>query len=150
MAHKVQLAVYDISMGMAAQMSAAILGEQIEAIYHTGILVYGKEFFFGGGIQQCAHETFVASHGGIRPIQYLDLGTTNIPEHEFQKFLRDNNHRFTMQTYDLIRNNCNNFCDACAHFLLDKGIPEYIVKLPERVFSTPMGMMLKPMIENMQ
>jgi len=147
---KVELAVYDISMGMASQMSMAILGQQIEAIYHTGIIVYGKEFFFGGGIQQCAHEQFVSQHGGIRPIQIMELGHTDIPEEVFQDFLRELSPRFTMATYDLIKNNCNNFSDACADFLLGKGIPEHIVGLPERVFSTPMGQMLKPMIEGMQ
>jgi len=147
---KVQLAVYDISMGMASQMSMALLGEQIEAIYHTGIIVYGKEFFFGGGIQQCPHEQFVSAHGGIRPIQMLDLGTTDVPEDVFQDFLREISPRFTMATYDLIKNNCNNFTDACSDFLLGKGIPQHIVGLPERVFSTPLGQMLRPMIENMQ
>ena len=37
-----------------------------------------------------------------------------------------------------------------SHFLLGRGIPEHIVNLPERVFSTPMGALLRPMIENMQ
>lgn len=31
-------------------------GKQIDGIWHTGIVVYGKEFFFGGmgGIECCA------------------------------------------------------------------------------------------------
>jgi len=47
----VQLAVYDLSRGMAAQLSGRILGQTIEGIWHTGIRVYNKEFYFGGGIQ---------------------------------------------------------------------------------------------------
>jgi hypothetical protein len=27
-----------------------LLGKQIDGIWHTGIIVYGKEFYFGGGI----------------------------------------------------------------------------------------------------
>ena len=40
---KVQLAVYDLSQGMARQLGPAILGFEVEAIYHTGVIVYGKE-----------------------------------------------------------------------------------------------------------
>lgn len=27
-----------------------MIGKQIDGIWHTGIVVYGKEFYFGGGI----------------------------------------------------------------------------------------------------
>jgi hypothetical protein len=33
--------VYDISLGMAKQMSLAIVGKQFDIIPHTGIYVYG-------------------------------------------------------------------------------------------------------------
>ena len=42
--------VYDISNGMAKQMSQAFLGQYIEGIWHTGVVVYEEEFFFEGGI----------------------------------------------------------------------------------------------------
>ena len=51
MSEAVTLAVYDLSRGMAMTMSRNILGEQIEGIWHTGIRVFGKEWFYGGGIQ---------------------------------------------------------------------------------------------------
>ena len=46
----VKLHVYDLSKGMAAQFSRQLIGKYIEGIWHTGIVVYGKEFYFGGGI----------------------------------------------------------------------------------------------------
>lgn len=49
-------------------------------IWHTGIIVYGKEYFFGGGLQSMAHEVFVQMHGGARPVEYIDLGATDIPQ----------------------------------------------------------------------
>lgn len=42
--------MYDLSQGMAAQFSKALVGKQIDGIWHTGIVVYGKEYYFGGGI----------------------------------------------------------------------------------------------------
>jgi desumoylating isopeptidase 1 len=47
---KVQLNVYDLSGGMAAQWSRQLCGRQIDGIWHTGIVIYGKEFYYGGGI----------------------------------------------------------------------------------------------------
>ena len=47
---KVQLYVYELSGGMAAAMSMSMIGKQIDGIWHTGIVVYGKEYFYGGGI----------------------------------------------------------------------------------------------------
>jgi hypothetical protein len=46
----VQLHVYDLSNGMAAQFSRQLIGKHIEGVWHTGIVVYNKEYYFGGGI----------------------------------------------------------------------------------------------------
>lgn len=46
----VKLYVYDISQGLARQFGRAVLGIDLEGIWHTGIVVYGNEYFFGGGL----------------------------------------------------------------------------------------------------
>lgn len=52
---KVQLYIYDLTKGMAAMMSGMLLGRQIDGIWHTAVVVFGREFFFGGqGIESCA------------------------------------------------------------------------------------------------
>jgi len=56
------------SGGMARQMSKAFLGKQVDGIWHTGVVVHGQEFFFGGGIQSLPPETVTASFG-ISPVQ---------------------------------------------------------------------------------
>ena len=78
------------------------------------------------------------------------MGVTTKTITELQTFLNSINHQFTASTYNLLTNNCNNFSDACVNFLVNHGIPSYIIDLPNIVFSTPMGAMLRPMIENMQ
>lgn len=42
MSKQVTLYVYDLSGGLAKNLSRAIIGQQIDAIYHTGIVVYNK------------------------------------------------------------------------------------------------------------
>lgn len=145
----VQLAVYDLSRGMARAMSKAILGQQIEGIWHTGIVVFGKEYYFGGGIQ-VSPWGFFAQSNGMNPSQILELGQTQKTQNELENYLRSINDKFTQYTYDLINNNCNNFADVVSNFLIGKGIPSHIVDLPKIVFSTPGGAMLRPMIEQMQ
>ena len=51
---------------------------------------------------------------------------------------------------DLMRWNCNNFSNEAALFLLGVGIPPHILALPEQVFSSPLGALLRPVIEQSQ
>lgn len=46
----VTLSLYDLSNGYAIKFSSFLLGKEVEAIYHTGLVVYGTEYYFGGGI----------------------------------------------------------------------------------------------------
>jgi hypothetical protein len=48
--HKVVIHLYDLSNGMAKAFSPMLIGKLIEGIWHTGIVVYDKEYYFGGGI----------------------------------------------------------------------------------------------------
>lgn len=49
----VQLYIYDLTKGAAVIMSEMLLGRRIEGIWHTAVVVYGQEFFYGGqGIQR--------------------------------------------------------------------------------------------------
>lgn len=42
MSEKVVLGVYDITQGMAKGMSMMIIGQQVDAVYHSSLMVYGK------------------------------------------------------------------------------------------------------------
>ena len=64
--------------------------------------------------------------------------------------MRELSPKFTVQTYDLFRNNCNNFTDECSQFLIGKGIPSHIVNLPLDVLKTPMGAMIGNAISGFQ
>lgn len=53
-AQTVELHIYDLTSGMAAMMSQMLLGRHIEGVWHTAVVIFGREFFFGGqGIQSC-------------------------------------------------------------------------------------------------
>eukprot|EP01083_Nonionella_stella_P043094 116304_1 len=144
--HKVEIYLYDLTQGMARQFSPQFLGQTIEGIWHTGVVAYGCEYFYGGGIQR-------ATPGGTMagtPMRIIPMGTTAIPQEIFHDFLREISHRFTMETYSLLNHNCNNFTAEAAQFLTGKHIPDYITGLPAEVLSTPLGALLRPMIEGFE
>jgi len=145
MSWPVRLYVYDLTGGMARALSPQFLGRQLEGIWHTGIVVYGMEFFFGGGIQRMLPGQ--SPYG--TPVQILELGTTSIPQEVFEEFLQSISSKYTMQTYDILDNNCNNFTNEASNFLLGHGIPEHITGLPSEILNTPMGRMFAPMVRQM-
>ncbi|KAK8342274.1 hypothetical protein V6Z12_A08G220800 [Gossypium hirsutum] len=144
--HKVTLNVYDLSQGLARQLSMTLLGKVIEGIWHTGIVVYGNEYYFGGGIQHIPAGT--APYG--RPIKVIDLGVTHVPKDLFEMYLQEISPRYTAETYSLLTHNCNNFSNEVAQFLVGTNIPDYILQLPNEVMSSPMGSLLMPMIQNLE
>ncbi|KAK4366187.1 hypothetical protein RND71_014067 [Anisodus tanguticus] len=144
--HKVSLNVYDLSQGLARQLSTTFLGKAIEGIWHTGVVVYGHEYYFGGGIQHAPAGT--TPYG--TPVQVVDLGVTHIPKDVFEMYLQEISPRYTAETYSLLTHNCNNFTNEIAQFLVGATIPDYILNLPNEVTNSPMGALLMPMIQQLE
>lgn len=144
--HKVTLNVYDLSQGLAQQLSTTFLGKAIEGIWHTGVVVYGNEYYFGGGIQHCS----AGSTPYGTPLRVVDLGVTHVPQDVFEMYLQEISPRYTAETYSLLTNNCNNFSNEVAQFLVGATIPDYILQLPNEVMSSPMGALILPMIQNLE
>ncbi|XWS36555.1 hypothetical protein CRYUN_Cryun20dG0094700 [Craigia yunnanensis] len=122
------------------------LGKVIEGIWHTGVVVYGNEYYFGGGIQHAP--VGITPYG--KPIRVIDLGVTHVPKDVFEIYLQEISPRYTAETYSLLTHNCNNFSNEVAQFLVGSNIPEYILQLPNEVMSSPMGALLMPMIQNLE
>ncbi|XP_051118801.1 uncharacterized protein LOC127243011 [Andrographis paniculata] len=144
--HKVVLNVYDLSQGLARQLSQTFLGKSIEGIWHTGVVVYGQEYYFGGGIQSTAAGT--TPYG--TPLRTVDLGVTHVPKDVFEIYLQEIEPRYTAETYSLLTHNCNNFSNEIAQFLVGATIPDYILNLPNEVMSSPMGALMLPMIQQLE
>lgn len=142
----VQLYVYDLSGGMARTLSPALLGQQIDGVWHTSIVLRGQEYFFGGGIN-------VASAGATpfgRPLEVVDLGRTQLPGDVVEALLIDLSERYTPESYSLLDNNCNNFSDELAQLLTGARVPPHITGLPAAVLATPFGMMLRPLLSGLE
>ncbi|KAK1754765.1 thioredoxin [Echria macrotheca] len=139
----VHLLVYDLSRGLARQMSAGLLGFQLDAVYHTSIKLRGREYVYDGSIVSIVPGS---SHLG-RPMQEIYLGRTELPMDVIEEYLDSLREIYTVEAYDLWRHNCNNFSNDLATFLLGKGIPSHITNMPQAVLDSPFGQMLMPMLD---
>jgi hypothetical protein len=154
-ASEVKLLVYDLSHGMARSLSAQFLGgpeHAIDIIPHTSLLVYGKEYYFGGGIQCCEPHEFRASRQ-LSPIEVIALGSTTTPRAQFDDWCASAGASdFAPHMYDLLSNNCNNFSHTAATrgLSLSRGVPQWIMNVPSKFLASPMGMMIRPILEGMQ
>lgn len=128
---------------MARQFSRGLIGEQIDAIYHTAIVFNNAEHFFGQGIHRKVPGT---THHG-RPMKVIKLGTTHLPLEVIEEYLQSLESIYTPESYDLFVHNCNNFSQDLSMFLVGKSIPDEIRSLPETFLRTPMGQMLRGQID---
>ncbi|KAJ5945665.1 hypothetical protein N7454_002504 [Penicillium verhagenii] len=140
----VELYVYDLSKGLARMYSAALTGTQMDAIYHTSIVVGGMEYYFGQGIQTAIPGS---THHG-QPMERIHLGSTELPTDVIEEYLGSLAEIYTPESYDLFLHNCNNFTQDFSMFLVGKSIPEKIRNLPSTFLDTPFGQMMKPQIES--
>ncbi|KAM0071260.1 putative PPPDE peptidase domain-containing protein [Helianthus debilis subsp. tardiflorus] len=143
---KVSLHVYDLSQGLARQISSSFRGKPIEGVWHTGVVVYGNEYYFGGGVQLTPVGT--APYG--TPLQAIDLGVTKVQKDEFESYLKKISPRYTQETYNIMKHNCNHFSNEVVQFLVGTTIPEYILNLPNEVANSPLAPFMMPLINNLE
>ncbi|KAF8558342.1 DUF862-domain-containing protein [Imleria badia] len=145
MSAAVKLYVYDLSNGMARQLSLQLTGRQIDGVWHTSVVVFGKEIFYGQGIN--ITQPGKSHHGS--PLRIVDIGETDIDEDTFDEYLTAMRDHYTADKYHLLDFNCNSFTNDCLGFLTGGSIPPYIKSLPSDFLSTPFGAALRPTIDAM-
>ncbi|KAL9544109.1 hypothetical protein MBANPS3_007793 [Mucor bainieri] len=145
MSEPVKLYVYDLSQGMARSMSRQLTGKQIDGIWHTSVVVFGQEFYFGQGIMTSIPGT--TQHG--RPLEMIDMGETFLPLEVVVEYIDSLRSVYTAEKYHLLDFNCNTFSNDLCQFLVGKTIPSHISDLPAEFLNTPFGQSILPMIEGM-
>ncbi|CAH0700960.1 unnamed protein product [Spodoptera exigua] len=125
----VELYIYDLTNGLASILSPSILGRQIEGVWHTAVVVYDREFFYGGsGITSCAP-------GGTQlgpPHRVERLGETFVPFQVFSDYIQGlSTTTYSPSAYNLLEHNCNHFSEEVAQFLCGAHVPKHIVAQPD-------------------
>lgn len=95
---EVQLYIYDLSKGLARTASSSLLGIQIDAIYHTSIVLGNVEYVYDGGIKRVSPGR---THLGP-PMEIKPLGTTSLPMDVIEEYLESLRDIYTAQVGALI------------------------------------------------
>jgi len=134
------LNLYDLSHGEAKRNPTNIQGIQVEGIWQSGLVVYGKEYYYGRGI--CKATPGTTPFGS--PVERLNLGDTEIQEGMFMEFLQQIQARFNEDSFNVFTNNSNDFVDECLDFLTGNHIPDFIKNVPQGVMTTQLGKTIQP------
>ena len=141
---KVSLISYDISGRATKNLSRILFGQKIEGIWHTSILAFGYEWWYGG---DCFQSRPFSTPFGTTPDKVEDLGETTRSLMELKEFIRSKmRKKYNYNSYDVINNNCNNFSNDVSIFLTHSGIRKTIISLPGDLLSGGLAKVLRPFL----
>lgn len=143
----VNLYIYDLTHGFASLLAPAIIGRSVEGVWHTAVVVYDREFFYGaGGITSCAP-------GGTQlgaPHRVEKLGETFVPFQVFVDYIQGlSTTSYTPSAYNLLEHNCNHFSDEVAQFLCGARIPKHILDQPEELLNPQQRGAIQALLTNL-
>ncbi|XP_037293838.1 uncharacterized protein LOC115449982 isoform X2 [Manduca sexta] len=143
----VQLYIYDLTHGFASLLAPAIIGRHVEGVWHTAIVAYDREFFYGGGgITSCAPG---ATQLGA-PHKVERLGETFVPFQVFVDYLQGlATTTYTPGMYNLLEHNCNHFSDEVAQFLCGARVPKHVLSQPDELLDAPQRAALQGLLANL-
>ena len=135
---EVWLYQYDLTNGIGPKICKFMTGIEIEGVWHTSLVVYGKEYFFGGGIQ--SDLPGFTPYG--TPLKKSLLGKTTKTQKEFEDYLYTLGDVYNADNYHIYKNNCNHFTNAIALYLCNKPVPDDIVNQYKTLEGTAFGQWL--------
>jgi len=145
---EVQLYQYDLSNGKAWWISPLVFcGQQFEGIWHTGVVVHGREYWFGGGVfESTPGDTPFGQPTKVVPLPAQTMRTRD----ELWSFVQQElSGEFTRGNYDVLTHNCNHFTDALCLFLINQHIPKDVLQQPQQVMNTCVARLLRPVLNRM-
>lgn len=137
--------VYDLSRGVAATVSKCMLEREVAGIWHTGVIVYGTEYFVAGGVKK----TIPGQFGKVRKLDVactLRLGKTAIKKHRLDEYVSTIEHQYSSSKYNLLLNNCNHFTNDVLKFLQVNLLPKYISNQVQTLTETASGYLVVDLV----
>ncbi|CEL99225.1 unnamed protein product [Vitrella brassicaformis CCMP3155] len=115
-----------------------LVRKNIETIWHAGLVVYGREYWFSTHIESKDIQ-HTESAFGMAPTHVHDMGATTIDQRVFEDYLeRELAPRFSLDRYETFTNNCNHMIDEALTFLTapsaePQRLPYYILEQSETI-----------------
>lgn len=131
----VQLRLYNIDRWGLAPMGAKLLKKEVDGIYHVGVAVHGREYWFD-------HQVNVLSLldvdyvRGFGPAYVYDMGKTSMQPHEVDEFVYGPMvDSYNMDTYDCFYHNCHHFANDVCVKLTGNTVPQWCIDHGEQGLS---------------
>lgn len=144
----VKLYMYDLSKGMAKTL-APVLGswlsaEAFDGVWHSGVVVFGKEYFFNG---ELVHVSPGETTWGP-PTKVVTIGHTSCSRKALHQFVVEELRAvFNKSSYDALYNNCNHFADRVCMYLCKRHIPDYVLQQHEQLAKLPALRLMRPFLD---
>lgn len=143
--HPVKLLQYDISDKATKTLARLLFGRPIEGIWHTSVVVFNKEWWFGGRVFRS--EIYSTPFG--KPVKEIELPATFLKHSELFAYLTETvADKYTAESYDVIKCNCNHFSNDVVKYLTGTGIPKDILEMPEKLLSGGVAYLVRPFLNS--
>jgi len=143
---EVKLNVYDLSAGRARMLSRWLPMPELEGLWHSGLVVFGWEYFYCGDII-CAEPGRTVF--GV-PNKHISLGWTIRVRSELHQFIvQEIKPRFTRDKYDTVNHNCNHFSDNLCGWLGCQRLPDEILLQHVQILESPFAKAAWPVLQHM-
>mmetsp|Transcript_75957 Transcript_75957/g.214948 ORF Transcript_75957/g.214948 Transcript_75957/m.214948 type:complete len:443 (-) Transcript_75957:12-1340(-) len=140
---EVALYMYDITKGNAQALSRWLPMQQLDGLWHTGLVVFGWEYYYCGSLLCEAPGLTAFGHPG----RVVKLGKTLRHRTELHRYVaRELKPQFTRDTYDALRNNCNHFCDGISVWLCGQRLPAEVMNQTDRFLHFPLTRAVWPVL----
>lgn len=120
----VQVRVYNIDRYGMSPLASAALKKDVPAIWHVGVAVFGREYWYGAVVesQRLADVDYAFGFG---PTHIFDIGETDADPDEFHAWVMEEQAaKYVVETYDCFNHNCHHFADDLVRRLTGKGPAE--------------------------
>jgi len=136
----VQVRVYNIDRYGMSPLAAKALNKNIEAIWHVGVAVFGREYWFGA-IVEAQSLADVDYAFGFGPTHVYNIGRTQLNPEEFHAWVFDEMApKYNVDSYDCFNHNCHHFANELVMKLTGKtpaegGFPKWCLSHGENALS---------------
>jgi len=137
------LNMYDLSNGFAERFGDFIISNHMEGVWHTGLCVFGKEYFFSR--DTVFDDAGMTSFG--KPHKVIRLGYTLWRQSELHKHIVEVcKPKFHRGTYDAIDFNCNNFTNHLSQYLVGKNLPDEVYNMSQHLKTSSIVRAIRPVL----
>ncbi|KAL3538945.1 hypothetical protein ACH5RR_002311 [Cinchona calisaya] len=100
-------------------------------VFHTGVEVHGIEYAFGAHSHPASgvFEVEPCRCPGFKFRKSIFIGTTYMDPIQVRDFIEQQSAYYNGDTYQLVRKNCNHFCEDICYRLTGNRIPKWVNRL---------------------